>query len=74
MQGRKGVGRYAASILGDNLLLETIANGEKTTVSVEWSSFEKARYLDEVEIFAESEKNRPSIRNTSDDYRQRRTY
>ncbi|MBC8393307.1 MAG: sensor histidine kinase [Deltaproteobacteria bacterium] len=56
MQGRKGVGRYAASILGDDLLLETIADSEKTTVFVEWSSFEKAQYLDEVEILVESEK------------------
>jgi len=56
MQGRKGVGRYAASILGDDLLLETVADREKTTVYVEWSSFEKAQYLDEVEILVESEK------------------
>ena len=56
MQGRKGVGRYAASILGDDLLLETVADSEKTTVYVEWSSFEKAQYLDEVEILVESEK------------------
>jgi len=55
MQGRKGVGRYAASILGDDLRLETVADSEKTTVYVEWSSFEKAQYLDEVEIHVESE-------------------
>jgi HSP90 family molecular chaperone len=55
MQGRKGIGRYAASILGDNLLLETvIANGEKTTIYVEWQTFESARYLDDVEILIET--------------------
>ncbi|OQS19792.1 sensor histidine kinase [Chromobacterium violaceum] len=55
MQGRKGVGRYAASILGSDLLLETISlNGEKTTVFVEWNSFETADYLDEVEILVET--------------------
>jgi len=55
MQGRKGIGRYAASILGDDLLLETIAlDGEKTTVFVEWSHFEKAEYLDDVEILIET--------------------
>jgi HSP90 family molecular chaperone len=33
LQGRKGVGRYAASMLGDDLLLDTIdENGERTTV------------------------------------------
>jgi signal transduction histidine kinase len=62
MQGRKGVGRYAASILGDDLLLETIADSEKTTVYVEWSSFERVQYLDEVEILVESEKtDLPSV-------------
>lgn len=55
MQGRKGIGRYAASILGDNLLLETVtANGEKTTIYVEWQTFESARYLDDVEILIET--------------------
>ena len=56
MQGQKGAGRYSASILGNNLLLETIADSEKTTVYLKWSSFEKAPYLDEVAIFVKSEK------------------
>ncbi|MBI5143105.1 MAG: sensor histidine kinase [Nitrospirae bacterium] len=51
MQGRKGVGRYAASILGTDLLLETVTQiGDKTTVYVEWKSFEAAQYMDDVEI------------------------
>ena len=55
MQGRKGVGRYAASILGTDLLMETVsANGEKTTVYVEWKNFEDAQYLDDVEILIET--------------------
>ena len=54
MQGRKGVGRYAASILGDNLLLETVADNLKTIAYVEWAEFEKAQYLDEVEILIET--------------------
>lgn len=55
MQGRKGVGRYAASVLGSDLLLETISTDrEKTTVFIEWDSFEKADYLDDVEILIES--------------------
>ncbi len=56
MQGRKGVGRYAASILGNDLLLETITGkGEKTTLLVEWAGFEEATYLDDVEILIETE-------------------
>lgn len=57
MQGRKGVGRYSASILGTDLLLETITpQGEKTTLLYEWSSFETAQYLDDVEILIETKK------------------
>lgn len=55
MQGRKGVGRYAASILGTDLLLETVTpQGEKTTLLVEWNTFEAAAYLDDVEILIET--------------------
>ncbi len=55
MQGRKGVGRYAASILGNDLLLETITSeGTKTTIFIEWSSFETTRYLEDVEILIET--------------------
>lgn len=51
MQGRKGIGRYAASILGSDLLLETISEtGEKTEVYFKWSDFESAEYLSDVEI------------------------
>lgn len=62
MQGRKGVGRYAASVLGADLLLETVSTErEKTTVFVEWESFENADYLDDVEILVET---KPSNENT----------
>ena len=55
LQGSKGVGRYAASILGTDLLLETVClEGEKTTVCLEWKAFEAAKYLDDVEIFIET--------------------
>lgn len=57
LQGRKGVGRFAASILGDDLLLETTTkNGETTSVFVEWSNFEDASYLDQVELLIETKK------------------
>lgn len=55
MQGRKGVGRYAAAILGNDLLLETITpEGEKTTIYVEWNQFENAQYLEDVDILIET--------------------
>ncbi len=55
MQGRKGVGRYAASILGNDLLLETTTDGVKTSIFMEWASFEEDRFLDDVEVLVESE-------------------
>ena len=55
MQGSKGVGRYAASILGTDLLLETVSvAGEKTTAHFVWKDFESAEYLDDVEISLET--------------------
>lgn len=55
LQGRKGIGRYAAAILGKDLLLEsTDENGEKTTAYIEWQQFENAQFLDDVEILIES--------------------
>jgi signal transduction histidine kinase len=55
MQGRKGVGRYAASILGNDLLLETITDeGEKNTVYIEWKHFEDAKFLSDVEILIDT--------------------
>lgn len=55
MQGRKGIGRYAASMLGTTLLLETVsADTEKTTAFVDWRNFEESEYLDDVEILIDS--------------------
>ena len=57
LQGSKGVGRYAASVLGTDLVLETVTDkNEKTIVCLEWSDFENAKYLDDVEILVETEK------------------
>ena len=55
LQGNKGVGRYAASILGEDMLLETVnLTGEKTTAYLQWIDFEKAEYLDDVPILIET--------------------
>ena len=55
LQGNKGVGRYAASILGDDMLLETVnLAGEKTTAYLQWIDFEGAEYLDDVPILIET--------------------
>ena len=54
MQGSKGIGRYATAVLGNALRLETISEGEKTTLSLKWEDFEKVQFLDDVEIFIET--------------------
>ena len=50
LQGRKGIGRYAASILGDQLGLETTQTRETTRLKIRWSDFAKPVYLDDVRI------------------------
>ncbi len=62
MQGRKGIGRYAASILGDDLLLETTDhNQQQTVVYLEWKSFEDAEFLDNVEVLVETRSSELSL-------------
>lgn len=57
LQGRKGIGRYASSILGNKLHLETISREkEKTTLDVDWNVFASAEYLSDVEIPINSQK------------------
>ncbi|TYC07953.1 sensor histidine kinase [Bizionia gelidisalsuginis] len=62
MQGKKGIGRYSASIIGEDMVLETIDdNGELTTLYLIWEDFEKAKYLEDVDVLIENFKtNRPS--------------
>ena len=56
MQGRKGIGRYAASMLGNDLLLETTTtSGERTTLYLQWRDFERAEYLEDVEILIQTD-------------------
>lgn len=51
MQGKKGIGRYAASVLGNELFLDTTDwNGRTSTVSLDWKKFETANFIDDVEI------------------------
>ncbi|MFT6334539.1 MAG: signal transduction histidine kinase [Halioglobus sp.] len=62
MQGKKGIGRYSASIIGEDMVLETIdCSGDLTTLYLIWEDFEKARYLEDVDVLIENFKtNRPN--------------
>lgn len=51
MQGRKGIGRYAASILGDDLKLQTVdSSGIETTLYIRWDDLAQYEYLDQIQI------------------------
>jgi nitrogen-specific signal transduction histidine kinase len=51
IQGRKGIGRFAAAILGDRFILETTnSQGETTVVKLNWSDFNAKKFLDEIEL------------------------
>lgn len=54
MQGKKGIGRYAAAVLGEDLLLETIKDNQQTTIYIVWDDFEKAEFLNDVDIAVET--------------------
>jgi len=57
MQGRKGVGRYAVSILGSATELLTIdKSGDRSRVYIDWGDFEAAKYLDDVFVSIETDR------------------
>ncbi len=62
MQGKKGIGRYSASMIGDDMVLQTIdESGNLTTLYLIWEHFENAKYLSEVDVLIENfQTNRPS--------------
>ncbi len=58
VQGKKGIGRYAASILGNEFVMETTdsVSHNKSVIVIDWKQFENDtyQYLDEVPILVES--------------------
>lgn len=55
-QGRKGIGRFAASILGQEMILTSIdEKGEKSTAIIDWRIFNTDEYLENIELLVEKE-------------------
>ena len=55
LQGRKGIGRFAAAALGNELLLVSVdVSHRKTELYIDWEQFSKKEYLDDVEILIEN--------------------
>jgi signal transduction histidine kinase len=56
-QGRKGIGRFAASILGQEMTLCSIdKNGQKSTAVIDWRIFKSDDFLENIELLVEKEK------------------
>jgi len=50
-QGRKGIGRYAAAILGQELTLKSnSSNFEETSLTLNWDVFNQFQFLDDIDI------------------------
>lgn len=54
MQGRKGIGRFAAAILGEKLNIETISDEKNTRISINWNDFTDNKFLDEITLDIET--------------------
>ncbi|PPD40108.1 MAG: ATP-binding protein [Methylobacter sp.] len=50
LQGRKGIGRFSASILGERILLETTQEGKTTTLILDMEELESTEYLDQLNL------------------------
>lgn len=64
--GEKGVGRFAAHKLGNEIQVVTRARHEKeVSVQIDWQDFEKAKYLSEVKINIEEREPKVFRRNST---------
>ena len=50
LQGRKGIGRFAAAILGERILLETTHKGVTTSLILDMEVLDNTEYLDQLEL------------------------
>lgn len=57
-QWHKGIWRYAASVLWDEITIETIKEWIKTIVNINWDLFNEDKFLDEIPINIETEKTK----------------
>lgn len=64
LQGQKGIGRYAASVLGDELYLRTTKDSEETSVLLDWRLFYKEKYLEDVDVLVDRRKLKGAVSGT----------
>jgi signal transduction histidine kinase len=59
LQGRKGIGRFSAAILGQEMTMSSIdENGEKSTVVIDWRVFNSDDFLENIELLVEKEQTK----------------
>ena len=57
LQGRKGIGRFASSVLGQEMLMSTVdENGQETSAFIDWRMFNSDQFLESVELLIERKK------------------
>lgn len=57
LQGRKGIGRFAVGLLGQEFILVSKTNNEKNTLYIDWGVFDDEKYLSDIELILETEKD-----------------
>ncbi|CAM3273089.1 sensor histidine kinase [Aequorivita lipolytica] len=61
LQGRKGIGRFAASILGQEMTLSTVdETGEKSEAVIDWRIFKTDELLENIELLVEKKQTKES--------------
>lgn len=61
LQGRKGIGRFAASILGQEMTLSTVdETGEKSEAVIDWRIFKTDDFLENIELLVEKTQTKES--------------
>ncbi|WP_194442466.1 sensor histidine kinase [Pseudoalteromonas simplex] len=50
LQGRKGIGRFAASILGDIIILSSVQDGKKTYLKLDMKKLAEVEFLDQFKL------------------------
>jgi signal transduction histidine kinase len=50
LQGRKGIGRFAASILGERILLKTTRDGVTTSLILDMEALDEIEFLDQLDL------------------------
>lgn len=53
VQGRKGIGRFSAGVLGDKLTMKSVNNEYESIVNIDWNEFSSTKFLDEVNVVIE---------------------